>query len=66
MSLPKFTPQEWLAAALSQPGPANAFKLLQVDGPTFDGQPIVVMRVLHKDSGAVWRFACSIERDGVV
>ncbi len=54
-------PDEWLCAALSIKEAAKAFKLLSINGSETEA---VAVRVLHKESGAVWRFDCSIERPG--
>ena len=54
-------PEEWLISALSVGGAKDAFKLLAIDTIA----PTVLVRVLHKDTGAVWQFACYVEREGV-
>ena len=59
-----FTPQQWLCAALSSKGPADAFKVISIDGAP-PARGVTLVRVLHKDSGAVWQFACAIEREAV-
>lgn len=56
------SPDEWLCAALSIGEADKAFKLLSVDPSANAG---VVIRVLHKESGAVWKFRCMVERDGI-
>jgi len=57
-------PDEWLCAAFSIGEADKAFKLISVDpaSPTATG---VVVRVLHKESGAVWKFRCFVERKGI-
>lgn len=64
VSINDFTPQSWLCAALSQRGLDQAFKIISIDGgPPARGPGVV--RVLHKDTGAVWTFTCAVEREPV-
>ncbi len=58
----KLHPDEWLCATLSLAGVRDAFKVLTLDGIARDGARTGVVRVLHKDTGAVWRFECHEER----
>ena len=60
--MPRFTPEEWLCAALSVRGAAENFKVVSIEHVG----PVVVIQVLHKESGAVWEFASTIVREGVV
>lgn len=56
-----FTPQEWLCAALSTVGDGNAFKVVKME--TIGAHHLV--RVLHKETGAVWEFYCAVVREAV-
>lgn len=53
-------PDEWLCAALSVNGADKAFKIVQISGERQNA----TVRVLHKETGAVWRFDCTVERAG--
>lgn len=53
-------PSTWLCAAMSVGGAAEAFKVLS----TIHCGKVVTVRVLHKESGAVWSFECVVERKG--
>jgi hypothetical protein len=54
-----FTPDEWLCAALSTGDAAKNFKILEVKERGSVGSAV---RVLHKESGAVWVFTCAVAR----
>lgn len=61
-----FRPVEWLCAALSQGGAAENFKVIKIDHYMVgDGRRVDTVRVLHKETGAVWQFACDVEREAV-
>lgn len=55
------SPDEWLCAALSTGDAANNFKVLELKQRGALG---VSVRVLHKESGAVWVFTCATARRG--
>lgn len=55
-------PDEWLCAALAIGDAAKNFKVVKIKS---DGSYGVVVRVLHKESGAVWSFRCMVDREGV-
>jgi hypothetical protein len=51
-----------LCAALSVGEAAKNFKIVRIGSTDAAG---VSVRVLHKDTGAVWVFECRVERRGV-
>lgn len=60
-----FYPAEWLTAALSVGGAKDAFKIISTDTSYDTARCVQTVKVLHKDTGAVWSFACVVEREGV-
>lgn len=55
------SPDEWLCAALSVGGAADNFRVLELK---YRGSLGVSVRVLHKESGAVWVFTCVTDKQG--
>ncbi len=56
-------PDEWLCAALSVGAASKNFVVTAIDdesGPRGE----VMVRVLHKESGALWSFRCKVDREG--
>lgn len=57
--IPELDPSEWLCGLLSIKPVEGNFKLVGItkheDGST-------TLRILQRDTGAVWQFVCSIER----
>lgn len=54
-------PDEWLCAAFSAGGAAKNFKVIEIKER---GSLGVAVRVLHKESGAVWIFTCRTAMEG--
>lgn len=54
---------EWLSAALSVKGADKAFKLVKVD---VVNKTTEVLHVLHRESGAIWKFTCETVREEYV
>jgi hypothetical protein len=65
----KLGPDEWLCAAvdhINRNNPREPFKVVKIERePATRDREIKVIHVLHRDSGALWAFRCSVLREPV-
>jgi hypothetical protein len=65
MSKDDSRPDEWLCAAISVGDADKAFRIVSIENVHVRDLPVAIVRVLRKETGAVWKFQCSVEREGV-